>query len=352
MKDKQLRTLSIIFLTFIALMVVVSSAAATDGALPVQTTWDGNYCLAHGGVGLEDGGPQSFQVNVQGQPVAAYLYWSGRYIGSASGDSQITAKFNAGGTSTYNAAASDSAFAEYDNRYYYTYRSGNIASDVPGPGMVTVTVNGLNTPEGHGAGLVVISQGINCLEGHVQLNFGLDGFYWEFPPAAGPDTQVTCVTFGSENRARTMDMQMFVGGILGVAPRSNRIWYAVGSGSPPTDIIGGGNSANILSGPLPPSAAPPYPLNGEAGQWDDFATTINIPAGATHACFQIESIDGRDPYNGASGVWIELMTRLPVRPTAVSLANIGAHATSGLPFFLSAALLGVVSLEVLRRKKK
>jgi archaellum component FlaG (FlaF/FlaG flagellin family) len=296
------------------ILAVAQIAQAADGTLPVQRTLEGNYCVAHNGIGLLDGGPQTFTVNVTGTPVEAYLYWSGRYVGDNSGDNQISAQFNGGATAQYNAAASEVAYAGFDTSYYYTYRSTDISSALPAGGTINVTVDQLNTPEAHGAGLIVISEGPDCAYSQVQLNFGLDGFFWNFVPDAGPDTQVTCVDFPADDVARTLDMQMFVGGVEHEAMRGDRIWYATGSGAKPTDIVATGDLNNLLDGPVPPSKEPPFPLNGGLGEWDDYSNSITVPAGATFACFQIESIDGFLPTNGTSGVWIELLTQLYYEP--------------------------------------
>ncbi len=311
------RTLLAVFLALL-ILALAQIVQAADGTLPIQTTREGNYCVAHGGIGLLNGGPQNFSLTVQGTPVEAYLYWSGRYPGTNNGDAQISVSFNGGAVNQVTAGASESAYAGFRQRgtdiYYYTYRSDNIVALLPGSGPITVAVNDLLTPEAHGAGLVIISQDPSCAYGQTQINFGLDGFYWGFVPDAGPDTQVTCVDFPASTAARTLELQMFVGGVEHDEMRGDRIWYATGTGAKPTDIISTGNLSNLLAGPIPPSDAPPYPLSGGNGEWDDYANTITVPAGATFACFQIESIDGGQPTDGTSGVWLELMTRLLYAP--------------------------------------
>ncbi len=305
-----------LFAVFLALLILALAqiAQAADGTLPVQTTLEGNYCVAHDGIGLLDGGPQEFSVTVQGTPVAAYLYWSGRYPGQNNGDNQISAQFNGGVINSVTAAAETSAYAGYADAYYYTYHSTNIVSLLPSAGVLTVSVNALKTPEGNGAGIVVISADPTCPFGQVQLNYGLDGFFWGFPPDAGPDTQVTCVDFVAAPSPRTLNLQMFVGGVEHDQMRGDRIWYATGSGAKPTNIVSPVANDNLLDGPPPPTKVPPFPLNGGIGEWDDYTNSITVPAGATYACFQIESIDGYTPTNGTSGVWVELSTHLIYEP--------------------------------------
>ncbi|MEZ4617682.1 MAG: SdrD B-like domain-containing protein [Caldilineaceae bacterium] len=262
----------------------------------------------------------------------------GRYRGYG-GDERIRVFFNNDAGRAIAAENSEVAYAGYRREgfdmLYYSYRSANIVDELPlsGSGTVEVKVNNLNTPEAHGVGLVVISQGPTCAYSRIQLNFGLDGFYWDFPPAAGPDTEVTCTTFPAAAIDRRLDMQMFVGGVEHNELRGDRIWYATGSGTPPSDLIATGNPNNVLAGPIPPAIVPPpdYPLNGGNGQWDDFSRNIIVPAGATYACFQIESIDRPDHSypNGTSGVWIEALTRLYHIPEVALQKLTNGHAATG-----------------------
>ncbi len=312
----------------VLILAVAQVAQAADGTLPVQTTIQGNYCVAHGGIGLLDGNANSFTVDVEGTPVQAYLYWSARYPGAGNGDNEISIDINGGGYTSVTADAAEEAYAGFrrggNDIYYYTYRSGNVVGLLPGGGTLNFTAQNLSTPEAHGAGIVVISEGPDCAYSQVQLNFGLDGFYWGFDPDAGPDTQVTCVDVPASDADQTMNMQMFVGGVEHDEMRGDRIWFATGTGTPPTDIIGTGTAANVLDGPVPPSDDPPptYPLTGGIGDWDDYANSIIVPAGDTYACFQIESIDGQDP-KGTSGVWLELLTQFYFNPgiDVVKLTN-------------------------------
>ncbi len=310
-------TISLAFLILLLAQIV----QAADGILPVQTVFEGNYCLTHGSVGLRAGGPKSFPMTVPGTPVAAYLYWSARYDGAANGDDQVRLAFDGGSFVPITAAASETADAGFDRNgedvYYYTYRSANIVGLLPTTSNFLVTVNNLTNPEAHGAGLIVIFQGADCGPSRIQVNFGLDGFYWGFEQDTGPDTRVTCVDFPAAEVMRTLELQMFVGGVEN-ANRGDRIWYGTGSGPKPTDFVVAADPANLLAGPIPPSIAPPFPLSGSAGdsngEWDNYTNSITVPAGATYACFQIESIDGPPRPGGSSGVWVELSTRLSLPP--------------------------------------
>lgn len=301
----------------VLMLLVAQTVQAADGTLPPQVTLTGNYCVAHGGIGLRDTGTDSFSVTFEGTPVQVYLYWSARYQGANNGDDTVTIAFNGGSSTPVTAGASESAFAGFRqqgvDRFYYTYRSDNIVGLLPAANTLNVTVSNLTTPEAHGAGVVIISEGPTCAYSKVQIKFGLDGFFWNFPPLAGPDSQVTCVDVPPAPFDQTLDVQMFVGGVEHNEMRGDRIWFATGSGTPPTDIVTTGTAANILEGPIPPANTPPYPLTGTNGEWDDYANTITVPAGDTYACFQIESIDGRNP-NGTSGVWLELMARIVLAP--------------------------------------
>lgn len=324
---KILRLFLVLFLTLL-ILILAQTIQAADGPLPVQEVFEGNYCIAHSGVGLFDPNPGTFQISIQGAPVKAYLYWSGRYLTPTNGDTEVTIAINGGVTTTVHALQEEVSYAGYEDAYYYTYRSDDIATLLPGGGLLSVAVANLNTPEAYGAGLLVISTGPNCAYSRIVLNYGIDGFFWNFPDPAGPDTLVTCVDIPAATAARPLEIQMFVGGTASMhEPRPNRIWYAVGSGTPPTNIISGQNPANILAGPPLGQAIGDYPLNGDNGQWDTYVNTITIPAGATYACFQIESIDNDDPL-GVSAVWVELSSRFLLNPgLAVAKQTNGLDAT-------------------------
>ncbi len=307
------RTLVVVFLALL-ILALAQIAQAADGTLPLQTTLEGNYCVAYEGIGLLDGGPQEFSVTVQGTPVEAYIYWSGRYPGQNNGDGQISAQFNGGAINSISSEGATSAYAGFADSYYYTYHSANIASLLPAAAVLNVSVDALTTPEAHGAGIVVISEDPTCPFSQVQIKYGLDGFFWNFAPDAGADTQVTCVDFTAAPTPRTMKLQMFVGGVEHDQMRGDRIWYATGTGATPADIVSIGDINNLLDGPVPPTKTPPFPLSGGIGEWDNYTNSITVPAGATYACFQIESIDGYEPTNGTSGVWLELSTQLIYEP--------------------------------------
>ena len=290
---------------------------AADGTLPPQlpAALEGNYCVAHGGIGLRNG-PNNFNITVEGTPVQAYLYWSGRRRNAGAGDNTVTIAINGGQTVPVTAVAQESAGAGFGTAVYYTYRSDNLAAQLPANSTFNVAVANLTIQESHGAGLVVISEGANCATSRIQLNFGLDGFYWDFKSPGGPDTQVTCVDFPAFGAARTMDLQMFVGGVEQEEMRGDRIWFITGSGAKPSNITSASDFTNVLAGPTPADPNAPFPLNGgvnSSGEWDDYSDSISLPAGATYACFQIESIDGPAP-DGTSGVWLELLTKINFTP--------------------------------------
>ncbi len=313
----RLRQFSVIWgaitVILVGLVLSVKPAQAADGTLPAQLTLEGNYCVAHGGIGLVEG-PNSFTVTVTGTPVHAYLYWSSRYRSAVTGDAAVSIALNGGTSFPVTATATESAYAGFANAYYYTNHSANLAAQLPSDSTFTVTVSDLTTPEAHGAGLVVISEGDTCPTSRIQLNFGLDGFYWDFTPPAGADTEVTCVDFPAAGADRTMALQMFVGGVEHDRQRGDRIWFATGSGAKPGNIVSASDFSNVLAGPTPLNPTDPDPLNGGNGEWDNYVNTITLAAGTTYACFQIESIDGTARPGGTSGVWLELLTQIYFTP--------------------------------------
>ncbi len=325
----QWRLLILLLNILLLLLLNPSTVWAADGALPFFETLTGNYCLRSAGVGLQNGGKPSLQMDVAGTPVRAYLYWSGRYVGLNNGDDTIRMTVNGSAPTTIKATYADSAYAGYAKRYYYSYRSADLvtAGLLTSSGLNVITLAGLKTDEAEGAVLVVIYASPACAASEIKLAAGLDGFYWNFPAPAGGNTQATCTTFAPAVEARTLELNMIVGGTEG---RANRIWYATGADAAPSDLIQSGLGM-VLAGPLPPATNPPYPLTGEAGDFTNFTATIAVPGGKSWACFQIESIanDGTG-INGTSGVWLGLVSRIPLplpTPTSTDTPTVTPTAT-------------------------
>jgi len=287
----------------------------------------GNYCRASGGVGLRVDSIGSFAMDVTGQPVHAYVYWAGRYPSDGVGDNAVQIAIN-GGTPLM-ITADQSRQSKLDNsKTYYTYQSVNLVNDVRFTGLLTgaftVTAGGLQsagvvTNEGYGIGLVVISAEPSCPSSQVSLYYGLDSFAQAFGGELGPNSEALCLQFLAEITARTLDFDTFIGGATGM----NALWYLVGSGTPPTELIAN-QSGSILDGP-PLTALPPL-ISNVGQQWDHYSNAVVIPAGATFACFQFESVVPLVLNNtqSTSAVWVNFVAQLftnSVTPLATPTAT-------------------------------
>ncbi len=345
--------------TFTATSTPVPSA--DDKVLdPIGTPLIGNYCMVSGGKGLELTSSGTFQINIDGTAVAAYLVWSGRYPGANNGDNMVEIALNSDPAVTITAEESREAFSGWEGENHYTYRSENLVNSALASklsGLLNVTVSGLHSggtesDQGHGIGLfVVYGNAINCPTGtQVDLFYGLDGFHHRFAPPFGPNSEVLCVDFPAAAASRVMEFQLFVGGAEGTRP--NAIWVQTGDNVKPTNLVDNGTAIEIDG---PDSTGHPALTANVGDQWDDYKNSITIPVNATYACFQIESVApitaaaapvrplpssdiilDTEPF-GTSGVWVSMASRLlPIgfvptptsTPTATATPTHTATATS------------------------
>ncbi|MEM7332639.1 MAG: hypothetical protein AAF490_11135 [Chloroflexota bacterium] len=185
---------------------------------------------------------------------------------------------------------------------------------------------------------------------------GQDSFFRQWDPPRGPHTEVRCAEFNAATYVRVAELTHLVSGVdtwdQGTnAPRFRpvAVWHASGDGPvPPKDeiVMGDINKVPALAGhpnaawygPTDPVANPiPYPLQSYAGlEWDNFEMAVQVPAGHTWLCFQIESGDSQDLVgqvgigNGgleASGMW-NLFTISFRDPTEVGIIDFYATAVS------------------------
>lgn len=307
--------------------------------------------MVSGGKGLKLSSDGTFQINIDGTAVAAYLVWSGRYPGANNGDNIVKIAINGDPAVAITADESREAFSGWDGRNHYTYLSENLVNSSLASkltGVINVTLSDLNSggtesDQGHGIGLFVVYQNaISCPAGtQVDLFYGLDGFHHRFTPPFGPNSEVLCVDFPAAAASRVMEFQLFVGGAEGTRP--NAIWVQTGSGVKPTNLVDNGTAVEIDG---PDSTGHPALTANVGAEWDDYKNSITVPANATYACFQIESVVvpvvaaaapvqglpsidvnlDTEPF-GTSGVWVSMASRLlpigfvPPTPTATATAT-------------------------------
>lgn len=183
-------------------------------------------------------------------------------------------------------------------------------------------------------------------QSEVVIYEGQDSFFRNFTPTAGPHSDVQCVDFAAESTVRQVSMEHFVSGVDPTSDadnkRSSAFWYLTGTDanrltdtSPVPGIINLDDPVlGQAIGYRPQNGE--YPLYGNNGlEWDNFDTSgfVEIPAGHTWACFQIESGDSQDlaglgnTHLPASGMWNFFSIKVQV-PTSVSLTSFTAVHTA------------------------
>ena len=311
-----LRTASTpIVLAVFLLLMTPSALFAADGSLPELTQpLSGNYCVASDGVALHQIERGTLQIPVDGTPIAAYLFWSGRDNDSTGGqdkvDDALMIAINGGEATELVAAEQQIGYAGFNVRYNFSYRSGNLAALIPANQPLAIDIWGLDHSERHGVSMVVVYESPACPENQINFHYGIDGFSRQRTGEAGPTSEIVCINFPSVDIDRTLAFQMGVGGVAGTH-RGNELLFKTGTGRPPSDIIGDSDAQAVTGHPHNEL----YPLTGNGGEWDNYVNQIPVPAGATYACLQIDSVqttvDG-ERIPGASGVWVDLVTQLTI----------------------------------------
>lgn len=309
-----------ITIAVVAFIFIASLALAADGVLQPDNNSPirGHYCLTTASTDLGDvAQAETVTVDVNGSPLLAYIHWSGRYSGDQNGDDNVTIAINGGTPVTISADYAEQSYAGYSDRYYYVYRSANLASAMNGTGQIDqttpfqMTFSGLKGDQGHGAGIVIVYENQStCTYGDVLLYYGVDTFHHRRDGDRGPNSVVNCVEFDAIAEPRNIDYQMFVGGVLS-AWRPNSIWVKTSADPLPADywtqdIVDSEGAIEIVN-----------PLDGDEGgadgQWDNHRSQVSVPAGHTNACFQIESVPDYAPERlGISAVWLNLTLKVDV----------------------------------------
>ncbi|MBV7334314.1 DUF11 domain-containing protein [Chloroflexi bacterium TSY] len=289
------------------------SALAADGTLPqMPDQLSGPYCMTSSGVALRYADRGTVDLHVDGQPVAAYLFWSARDKKPGRADRELVLTINGGTPIQVIAEAGEEEYAGYLERHYYSYRSQNLAARIPANSNTTAEISGLVHFEPHGASLVVIYENPDrCPISQFDMHYGLDSFSRQRTGLNGPASEVTCTQFEAADIDRTLTFHLAVGGVEG-PHRGNALWYQTGMNALPTELI---NVPGADQFQPPHAHGHPYPLHGDGGEWDNIINQIHVPAGATYACLQFDSIqtiiDG-EPVKGTSAVWVNLITHLPI----------------------------------------
>ncbi len=340
-------------------LLLASSSAQAQGPITSRFTADGHYATVAGGVGLDGLTSGTITLTVPGTPVAAYLYWSGFDTLAGGGDDEVgftvdTTLISADIMTHVNGLGDDTATFGPNLWYGSLYRSVYVAevTDFVLTGTHDYTISGFDmvAPNGvqDGAGLIIVYGSPAEPLSRVTIQDGLSIFFpVSNPPQTFRHSDTACLDFPADTVARSLSYSLFVGGLVEPTvsdpnPRTNALWSYTGTGTslhneiPPRNIIDVVNPTNAAAGSNPPIAGA-VPVSGvnpanhndpdevhptfgvdyggddhNGDQWDTYANTLNIPAGHTFACFQVQTFNLYGGLNGSSGNWMALIGRVPL----------------------------------------
>ncbi len=251
------------------------SLALRNGAGPVN--------IAVGGVGLFSQ-PGTFTLNVPVGDAAdileAYFYWAGRSFGTTP---DLTIVING---VEYTGDLRDGYLVNSGLRTAFFYRLDALAHGLVDPGANSYTVSGFDHGAGgltDGIGLAVIYADPGSEYTDIITIEPNEFLYWDDPDF----TQgiVHTLSFAATTEARNGRFVAFVGDCK--ADRPDRLWWTVGSGTPPGDLIGGPYS--YLENEFVSANGPEMDVLDRG--------PVPIPAGADYLAYQLES---PPPGNGDS----------------------------------------------------
>jgi hypothetical protein len=305
---------------------------------PEPLVFIGDYCGAFGGVSLHDtdGGPGAFTVNVTGEPVEAFIVWSGRNRQGSPGDDNLEVSINGG---MFMPIVADQALLANSEAGFswFTYSYDALAGGVPVQSGANEFVfrgleDGGGSFEAHGVGVLILGEDpLACPFQAFGLFFGNDVFYHGWDGSSGPNSELVCIDFPALPDPLEMDLQMFVGGVENPY-RANAIWALTGSSdTKPLSLVSDPDAVELRMA-----------LRGLQGdEFDNYDTVVQDPnpilvdAGDTWACVQIESppevnnerfppiiIDGQElplaKRQGLSATWITQAMRVPLAEIEIS----------------------------------
>lgn len=286
--------------------LVLAQGAGPESSIVDQYSFSfkGNYCMAYGGVSLmPNENNYMIDLYVNGTPIQSYWIWSGRDPkANAAVDNTIVAeRFDGNG----GAISIQSTISEKLNNGDYTYFTYlNDTNPVPlnfGDNKIMMSGNGHTDP--HGAGLWVVYESVDrCPFGEQKLYFGSDTFTFLRPTApTGPDSEIACINFDKPAEAASIRRYVFYVTAVASTERGNSIWWKTGSGAQPTYLAP--DPVTNVSQPGVNEIYDPFNLN-PGREFDIYTADIQVNAGDTWACMQIESPDDEI---GISANWVGLI---------------------------------------------
>lgn len=274
-----------------AMVLAVQGAALADGT---ETLGDPSIAIASGsgfaagGVGMDAGQPQSFDVTVPAGAVVnqVLIYWEGFQAGP-SGDDTITVNDNAvtgaliGGPTNF-----------FGSTYSSTYRADITWLGLVVAGTSTLTVSDMDFDRNNnGVGALVVYDDGTAAD--LQLRDGNDVAFHAFDPTL--DTTVAqTFSFASADVDRDVDLTLFASSV-----------------SPDGDIRP--NSVEVtVNGTVTVFDTPFQSNNGP--EFDVEVLTVTVPSGVTELTVQVLSNDPPPEGDGlpASLVWIGAGLTVPI----------------------------------------
>ncbi|NOZ73086.1 MAG: DUF11 domain-containing protein [Chloroflexi bacterium] len=340
----------------IAILIIISlvlgsgftSVSLAEGAphtfMPGYGPREGCVDVTVGSTGMYLNGDGVISVDVPGPVLDAWLVWTGT-ADETKGlvtDPTVSDLF-VNGTPVLG-VAKDQRQPASDNPVWYNYFAdvGPNGLNLVNQGSNTFNISGWgplfsSTPEGrgtrrNGASLVVVYDTTPCTRANALYVF--DNMDWAFYHQVEFATDVIAVQFEPANMDRTARVWSSIAGIdhtqidRGVC-RGIRFWYEQGTGAPPdvllnhvwpesTGLNGGSVIADDIWNPSPPCTPDIRPpatgvsggYSGGTGDYGSAMLEVTVPAGATHAAYQLESETPADPtisppfLGGESFMWV------------------------------------------------
>ncbi len=324
--SRQALSFAVLLLLAVSLTFAGSGVASGEGA-PYQSVPGypkyGCYDVVSAGMGMFTGNAlYPLVLWVPGPVVDAYLVWIGTEdVGAPNAPDQSDLVVN--GTTVLGNKVDSKTFAY--GAPWYMWRA-NVGP--AGYNLVQKGYNALNisdwfaVPEGprrNGVSLVVVYDTGSCARpSQVELLDTMD-WYYELTPGEGTSGPMV-FEFPPAPESRSVHVWLHHAGTDYANPcRPEQIWAAVGSGTPPSNIINYGMPSTGVNGGsviLTEAFSPSFcggttypPVTYIDGGWIDpewsvVELKIDVPAGATYLVLQAESVKTGDPDNpGESGAW-------------------------------------------------
>ncbi|MCB9871860.1 MAG: hypothetical protein H6836_04475 [Planctomycetes bacterium] len=239
------------------------------------------------GIGLS-GVPQpaafSIQIPATATVKQVFAYWTGETKTAAAMTETDAITLNGQPVVGLRVGGPDFFFTFNGENYTGAYRADITGLNLVGPGSNNISVAGVDFAFNLGLGLVAIIQD-GAAAADIQLRDGNDNAFVNFPePRKSTVPQV--FTFAAAAVDRTASLSYLVGSVG--ANRPNVIQVTIGGVPAPIRILDALQSA-------------------QGTQFDAYAHTVNVPAGATSLTVEIISEDGNSPPTGhtpASLNWI------------------------------------------------